>query len=319
MNVFSQLTCSVKSLAANAGFARVGVTPVVTLAGLEKFEDFLSAGYAAQMNYLARDAEKRFNPAMLVPGAKSVISLAVSYAPPDRESGAQSGRSDGAFVSCYARGRDYHKVLKKRCHALMDEIRRIAPQFAGRAFVDSAPIAERSAAAAAGMGWIGRNGCLIVPGLGSYVFLAEIVCNLELEPDSPIEESCGDCLACLDACPTGACIGSGLIDSRRCYSYLTIEHRGSISDEFRSGWGRRIFGCDDCQSACPHNRNVPAGDPELTGEGSPQVRNLNATPIGEILDWKESQWDLATRGSATRRAPFESFIRNAKLTTPKSD
>ncbi|KKK91235.1 hypothetical protein LCGC14_2714990, partial [marine sediment metagenome] len=222
-------------------------------------------------------------------------------------------------VSCYARGRDYHKVLKKRCHALMDEILRIAPQFAGRAFVDSAPIAERSAAAAAGVGWIGRNGCLIVPSLGSYIFLAEIVSNLELESDSPIDESCGDCRACVDACPTGACIGNGLIDSRRCYSYLTIEHHGNVPDTFKSAWGLRIFGCDDCQSACPHNQNVPAGDPELTGENSPQVRNLNGAPISEILDWTQGEWDLATRGSATRRAPFESFIRNAELTAPKSD
>ncbi len=335
MNVFKELSRSVKSLAAQTGFARAGLARVATLGGLEKFNRFLSKGYAAQMDYLTRNAEKRFNPAMLVPGAKSVISLAVSYAPSDCESAARSPDSDGAFVSRYARGRDYHKVLKKRCHALMDEIRRIAPQFAGRAFVDSAPIAERSAAVAAGLGWIGRNGCLIVPGVGSYVFLAEIVCNLELEPDSPFDDthdspfddthdspfkkSCGDCRACLDACPTGACIGDGLIDSRRCYSYLTIEHRGEIPDELKGAWGRRIFGCDDCQSACPHNRNVPAGDAELTGEGSPQVRNLNGAPISEILDWKESDWDIATRGSAARRAPFESFIRNARLTIQKSD
>ncbi len=347
MNVFTQLTRSVKSLAAQVGFARAGIAPAAALGGLEKFKSFLSAGYAGEMDYLTRNVEKRFNPAMLVPGAKSVISLAVSYAPPNPDSADCSGRSDGAFVSRYARGRDYHKVLKKRCHALMDEIRRIAPQFAGRAFVDSAPIAERSAAVAAGLGWIGRNGCLIVPGLGSYVFLAEIVCNLELEPDSPFDDThdrpvedthdspfdspfddthdspfkktCGDCRACLDACPSGACIGNGLIDSRRCYSYLTIEHRGDVPDEFKSAWGRRIFGCDDCQSACPHNRNVPCGDAELTGENSPQVRNLNAIPISEILDWNESEWDIATRGSATRRARFESFIRNAHLAARKSD
>jgi epoxyqueuosine reductase len=192
---------------------------------------------------------------------------------------------------------------------MMEAIRRIAPEFRGRAFVDSAPVAERSLAAAAGLGWIGRNGCLIVPGLGSYVVLAEIVCNLELVPDGPLESSCGDCDACVRACPTGACLGDSLVDARRCLSYLTIEHRGPVGREFWPLWGTRVFGCDACQEACPHNRDLPAGDAGLLDPAWP----ADETKLAAILGWTQADWDAATTGSVRRRATFEMFLRNAVL------
>lgn len=304
--------------AREAGFSRVGVAPADGVAGADAFDAWIAAGYHGEMGYLARNRAKRFQADKLVPGARSVICVALSYAPDPRDRGAPDRPRDEAraAVSRYARGRDYHKVLKNRCRRLIDAIRRIVPNFEGRAFVDSAPVSERGLSAAAGIGWIGRNGCLIVPGLGSCVVLGEIVCNLALPPGSPVAGGCGDCDACIRACPTGACLGDSLVDARRCLSYLTIEHSGPVADELRPAWGNRVFGCDACQDSCPHNRDVPAGDPELLdappGAGK-EGRKIHDAPLGELLGWDENQWDLATRGSAMRRAGFERFLRNVIL------
>jgi epoxyqueuosine reductase len=191
----------------------------------------------------------------------------------------------------------------------MDRLRLLAPQFQGRAFVDSAPVAERSLAASAGLGWIGRNGCLISPGLGSYVLLCEIICNLPLRPDTPIEPGCGDCDACIRACPSGAQLGDGVVDARKCLSYLTMEPHGRSPQDLWSKLGGRVFGCDACQEVCPHNRLLPAGDPDLIGEGPP----LGGAGLAEILAWDEAAWDCATRGSATRRAGLQMLLRNAVI------
>ena len=316
MSGSEELTDSVKRLAGQAGFVAVGVAGCLNVPGREAFSAWLKEGYHGQMDYLARNVDARFDLGRLVDGAASVICLAVSYAPPAGPQDAQAavGGPTTCFVARYARGRDYHEVLKRRCRRMMEAIRRIAPEFRGRAFVDSAPVAERSLAAAAGLGWIGRNGCLIVPGLGSYVVLAEIVCNLELVPDGPLESSCGDCDACVRACPTGACLGDSLVDARRCLSYLTIEHRGPVGREFWPLWGTRVFGCDACQEACPHNRSLPAGDVELAPAGPA----LGGAGLGEVLRWSREDWDAATRGSACRRAAWEMFLRNAAIAAGNS-
>jgi len=303
MDASAQLTRQVKDLAGAAGFAAVGVAPADAVVGEKAFRDWLALGRHGQMAYLERNISMRFHPAELVKGARSVLCLAVSYAPRQRE----DDDAGVPFVARYARGRDYHRVLRKRCHRLMDELRRIRPDFAGRAFVDSAPLAERSLAAAAGVGWIGRNGCLIVPGAGSYVVLCEIVSNLPLLPDAPLASACGDCDACVTACPTGACLGDATLDCRRCLSYLSIEHRGEIPADLRGAWGRRLFGCDDCQAACPHNLAAPAGDVELAvPPGAP-------AKLAEILRWTAEEWDRATRASVRRRADYRSTLRNAVL------
>ena len=293
---------TIKALAVEAGFARVGVAAADADLKAEPFAAWLAAGRHGQMAYLARDDEKRHRPTVLVEGARSVICLAVGYAPAEELTG-------DAFIARYARGRDYHKVLKKRAHALMDRLRELAPSFDGRAFVDAGPIAERSGAAAAGVGWVGRNGCLIAPGLGSYVVLCEIVCNLSLAADAPIKPQCGDCTACVEACPTGALLGDGTMDARRCRSYLTIEHRGEIDGGLAGQMGACVFGCDICQEVCPHNKDVRPGDPELS-----EPRDvLRALSIQRVLDWTEADWDAATRGSAMRRATLEMLGRNARL------
>jgi epoxyqueuosine reductase len=292
-------TSLVKQLAADVGFARVGIAPAGEVPHSERLRTWLDRGCHADMTYLSENLQKRLRPELLVPGARSVICLAVGYAPRDE--------APGGIVARYARGRDYHKVLKRRCGALMDRIRRVEPGFSGRAFVDSGPVMERSLAAAAGLGWIGRNGCLVVPGLGSYVVLCEVICNLPLKADSALPCGCGDCRECVRACPAGAVLDYSLIDARRCISYLTIEPRGPIDREYWPRIGRRVFGCDACQEACPHNRALPPGDEELAPGRPP----LNGAGLAEILNWDHDAWDSATRGSATRRADYETFLRNA--------
>jgi epoxyqueuosine reductase len=254
------------------------------------------------MRWMARDLARRTSPQRLVPGARSVLCLAVGYAP------AGPPAADEALVARYARGRDYHRVLKARCRALVARLRRLDPAFDGRAFVDAGPVMERTLAHLAGLGWIGRNGCLFAPGLGSYVLLCEIVSNLPLVPDAPIPSRCAECDACVRACPTGALVGDGLVDARRCISYLTIEHGGAVPAALWPGMGTGVFGCDACQAACPHNRDVPPGD-EALRSGRP----LGGASLAEILAWTDDDWDAATRGRATRRASRAMLLRNAVI------
>lgn len=304
MSCVDDFTIAVKVLASEEGFARVGIAPAGQVAHGERFRQWLAGGCHADMDYMARNVEKRLRPELLVEGAHSVICLAVGYAPP---SGAETA---DAFVARYARGRDYHKLLKRRCRRLIERIKQIEPAFEGRAFVDSAPVAERSLAASAGVGWIGKNGCLISPGLGSYVLLCEIFSNLAFATDGPMDSGCRDCGACMSACPTGAIIGDATVDSRRCISYQTIENRGCVDRELWPKMGDCIFGCDACQQACPHNRDLPAGDVELTAASS--VGGFSPT-LAEMLTWTQTDWDEATRGRSARRATLEMFIRNAVI------
>ena len=306
MNFDDDLTAEVKRLAGECGFARAGVAPVGEIQSPERLKRWVADGLNAGMDYLARNLSKRLCPGRLVEGARSVLCLLVSYNPPKEV-------SSDAFIARYARGRDYHKVLRKRARALCDRIRLIAPSFAGRVFVDTAPVAERSLAAAAGLGWIGRNGALIVPDLGSYVLLGEIICNLPLRPDDPLSLDCGDCTACLTACPTGAILPEQTIDARSCLSYHTIENRSEIPRGLWRKLGNRVFGCDTCQAVCPHNRRKPPGDGELlSGRGG------TALTLEQILQWRQSDWDAATRGSAMRRATWSMFLRNAVIAAGNS-
>jgi epoxyqueuosine reductase len=300
------LTSKVKAAALECGFARVGIAPANPLPYDDRFRAWIGAGYHADMAYLARHVEKRFYPAALVPGARSVICLAVSYCPVEEPAG-------DALIARYAQGRDYHKVLKRRAMKLCDRMRAMAGDFTGRIFVDAGPIAERTLAALAGLGWIGRNGLLIVPGLGSYVLLAEVVCNLPLCPDSPRPNGCGDCDACRAACPGGAIVSDATVDAHRCLSYQTIENRGSFPENFWEKSGQSVFGCDACQAACPHNRRKTPGDGELLAP--PDQAPLT---LAQILRWRQEDWDLATRGRVLRRATHAMFLRNAVLAAGNS-
>ena len=308
MPVADSLTVQVKQLATEADFARAGVAPADRIQGGERFDRYLAAGYHAQMAYLAAHRAKRFAPAELVGGARSVLCLAVSYAP--RADSAGRPAAEG-FIARYARGRDYHNALAARCRRLMRRLAEVQGDFRGRAFVDSAPLNERGCALAAGLGSVGRNGCLIVPGLGSYVVLCEIVSNLPLVPATPAaaEAACSGCGACRAACPTGAIDADGLVDANRCLSYLTIEHRGPIPAEWRPAVGGRLFGCDTCQQACPQNRPIPGGDAELAPPRPP----LAGLSLGGVLALSPGQWDEHTRGSAIRRPGHLGLVANAAV------
>lgn len=298
-----QLTAAIKAMALESGFARVGVAPAQPVQQAQGLRQWLAKGWHGEMAYMAENLPKRLDPTLLVPGARTVICLAVSYA----------GGQGSTIVARFARGRDYHTVLKKRCRALMDRIRAAWPAFQGRAFVDSAPVMERSLAVQAGIGWIGLNGCLCAPGVGSYVLLCEIVCNLDLRADSPVVSGCDGCGACVAACPTGALGPGGLVDCRRCISYLTIEHRGQIAPDLWPQMGCGVFGCDRCQAACPHNAPCGAGDAELTAPLA--VAGLT---VENLLCWQREDWDRLTRGSALRRAKYEMLLRNAIIAAGNS-
>ena len=301
------MTAAIKALATETGFARVGIAPAEPLAA-DVMRRWLDRGFHGQMDYLARNFSKRCNPAELVDGTRSIICLAMPYVSP-----AAAGE---LTVAAYAQGRDYHAALKTMCLNFMDRLSlfcraRGLEAFSGRAFVDSAPVMEHTLAARAGIGWIGRNGCLTVEGLGSYVLLAEVFCNLSLTPDEPIPDQCGDCGRCREACPTRAFVGDKLIDARRCVSYLTIEHEGDIEPSLRAAIGNRVLGCDECQRACPHNQGL-APQPNALGDATIAAR-CGALTLQAVLRWSRDDWDAFTRGTAMRRCGYEAFLRNAVI------
>jgi epoxyqueuosine reductase len=299
--------------AAELGFVRARIASAGPVGRFERFEQWLGDGLHAGMAYMARGVQVRRDPSRLMEGARSVICLAASYAPPGTGADAPAGQGGGAGdgpIARFARGRDYHRVLKGRCHKLMDAIRQRRPDFVGRALVDAGPIAERSLAAGCGLGWIGDNGCLFVPDAGSYVVLCEIVCNLPLLPDGPIPSGCTHCGLCRRACPTGALLEGGLVDCRRCRSCLSIEHAGRIDPSLWPAMGGVLFGCDACQWACPHNQHLPAGDAALTGADGKAGMVAN---IADVLAWEYDDWDAFTRGRALRRRDYLGWLRNAVL------
>jgi len=300
----SELKKNIRTFARECGFSRAAVAPAQQVPTGDLFRRYIENGYHGEMDYLSRDIDKRLDPSLLMEGARSVICLAATCSP-DKE-------NYDSPVSCFYRGRDYHRVLKKRAVCLCNRIAVEIGDFNSRICVDSAPAAERSLAAVSGLGWIGKNGMLIVPGTGNTVVLAEIVTDLVLEPDKPLESQCGDCRDCMEACPTGAILEDGFVDSRLCISYHTIENRERIPPELRSAMGSSVFGCDRCRNVCPYSRSGPSGDPDLAPAGFP-------TPsIGEILSWDEPAWDRATRGTALRRARLRMFHRNAAIAAGNS-
>jgi len=297
----AELKALIRRLAGELGFCLCGVAPAAPAAHAPRFRRFLERGCHADMAWLDRDPDARCDVRNMLDGAASVICLACSYAP-------VPGAPAAGHIARYARGRDYHRVLKARAGRLAAELEKVAPHLRTRICVDTAPVLERELAASAGLGWIGRNGCLVNRQFGSYLLLAEIVTNLPLPADDPQPSRCGSCRACVDACPTGAIRDDGLVDCRRCLSYLTIEHRRGIDEAFRQAVGGRVFGCDTCQEVCPYNRRAPAGDAELRGP-----TELAAAGVLEMLLWTGGDWDRLTRDSAGRRATFEMYLRNAAL------
>ena len=294
----------VKRIAKEIGFSSCGISKARFLHEEEKkFEDWLKQGYQGSMSYLERNFDKRLDPTKLVPGAKSVISLSYNYFPPKKLIS-----ENNFIISKYAYGRDYHKVVRNKLKKLFTKIRDKIGEIEGRVFVDSAPIHERAWAKLSGVGWIGKNSLLINKNQGSYFFLAEIICDLDLEYDEPVLNRCGNCTRCIDACPTDAITKAQVIDANKCISYLTIENKEKIPKELRGSINNSIFGCDICQDVCPWNKkSVPHNEKEFI-------------PKKELRDLKKKDWIELTEdafnkifeGSAVKRTKFQGLKRNIK-------
>src|SRR5262245_30885499 len=296
---------AIKAKALEIGFDLCGVAVADSFPELAFLREWLDRGYAGEMGYMARSADRRADVRAVVPGARSVIVTGTIYNTVSPY--ASPPADDVALISRYAWGDDYHDVLKTRLDALVGWMRRESPEpFDARAYVDTGPVQERVYAQYAGLGWIGKNTCLINAGLGSWLFLSEIICTLALEPDSPGLEQCGSCTRCLDACPTGALVEPGVLDARRCVSYLTIELRSAIPASFRESLGTHVYGCDICQDVCPYNQASPQSD-EVAWHPR---RGLDVPKLVDL--WRRSDEELhaLTKGSPMTRAKLTGLRRN---------
>ena len=292
--------------ASAAGIARVD-DDAVSLDG-ERLRRWLASGFGADMRYLSRGVDRRSDPRASLPGARSLVALAFDYAFPshDAEDEARRRTAGAARVARYARGRDYHRVVPKRLALVADFLRAERPGTSARVYVDTGPVLERAWAARAGVGWTGKHSLTLRAEGGSWFVLGVVLTDAVLAPDVPAEDRCGSCTRCLDACPTGAIVGPYQVDARRCISYLTIERRGPIPHELRPLVGERVFGCDDCQDACPWNRlaaESPIADFRPRGD-------LLDRPLAAWLDLDEDAFQARFRGTPLLRARRDGFLRN---------
>ncbi len=289
------------------GFQQVGISDTELGEAEKQLFDWLEAGYHGEMAYMQRHGVKRSRPAELEPGTLSIIAVRMDYLPPSSaEPWSVLRNGEQAYISRYALGRDYHKLMRKRLQQLADRIGRAIGEYGYRVFVDSAPVLEKPIAAKAGLGWVGKHSNMLHRDSGSWFFLGELYTDLPLPPDQPDNEHCGTCQACIDICPTAAIVEPYVVDARRCISYLTIEHKGSIPETLRPMMGNRIYGCDDCQLVCPWNRFA-----SLSGEEDFLPRhNLDAAALVELFSWDEETFLKNTEGSAIRRIGHESWLRN---------
>lgn len=289
------------------GFQQAGVSDVDLAAAEDRLAAWLRKKFHGTMDYMQRHGVKRSRPEQLVPGTVRVISVRMDYLPEAQETSRQLLDDDTrAYISRYALGRDYHKVLRGRLRTLARRIEdRIGP-FGHRVFVDSAPVLEKALAEKAGVGWIGKHTNLINRDHGSWFFLGELYTDLPLPVDRPEVSRCGTCAACLEVCPTRAIVAPYVLDARRCISYLTIELKDAIPVEFRKAIGNRVYGCDDCQLFCPWNKFAR---PTAEADFAPR-HGLDSADLAELFSWNEETWLQKTEGSAIRRIGFERWLRN---------
>jgi epoxyqueuosine reductase len=301
---YAALAQRIKDWGKGLGFQAVGVADADLSAAEPRLLEWLARGWHGEMEYMARHGALRARPSELHPGTLRVISCRMNYS---HERAADLPREgEKAYVAQYARGRDYHKLMRSRLQRLCDRIAQEVGVFGHRAFSDSAPVMEVALAVKAGLGWRGKHTLLLSREAGSWFFLGEIYCDLPLPPDAEQTEHCGSCRRCLDVCPTQAIVAPYQVDARRCISYLTIEHRGAIPEALRPLIGNRVYGCDDCQIVCPWNRDAPASE-----EADFAARNgLDDATLAELFAWTEAQFDARLRGSAIRRIGYERWLRN---------
>ena len=303
----AELATAIKTWGLELGLQQIGITGINLNEPETRLLDWLAAGFHGAMDYMVRHGVKRSRPAELVPGTVRVITARLDYLPPVTADPWQVlGDPELGYLSRYALGRDYHKVLRNRLQRLANRIAAMIGPFGYRVFVDSAPVLEKALAERAGLGWIGKHSNLLNRQAGSWFFLGEIYIDLPLPADEPGSAHCGRCRACLDCCPTRAIVAPYQVDARCCISYLTIEWCGPIPLEFRRALGNRIYGCDDCQLVCPWNRFA-----RVTAEPDFQVRHgLDAPKLVELFGWDEVEFLRRTEGSAIRRIGHERWLRN---------
>jgi len=299
-----------KTQAQALGFELVGIAPAVSADGFERLRQWLARGFAGDMSYMHRHAEARRHPSAILPEVHSVVMVGMSYQAKEPPSSGPSSSAPVGKVARYARGSDYHDVLRQRLRQLLAWVQEQVPECRGRGVVDTAPLLERDFARRAGLGWFGKNTMLIHRRRGSYFLLGALLLDCELRPDPPHETAhCGTCTACLDACPTQAFVGPGLLDSRRCLSYLTIELKGSVPEERRQDLTEWLFGCDICQEVCPWNRKaLPGREPAL--QARPDFITVD---LVALLGLSEEEIRQRFRGTALMRAGRRGLLRNAAL------
>lgn len=304
---FSDLTRNIKTWGKELGFDEIGISDTDLSVEENHLQQWLHDGRHGEMDYMARHGTKRARPHELVAGTVRVISVRLNYVAPNaKESWSVLEDPDAAFISRYTLGRDYHKVMRNKLQKLANKIHENIDNFSCRAFTDSAPVMEVALARKAGIGWRGKHTLLLTRNAGSMFFLGELFTNLPLVVDQPTSEHCGTCSKCIDICPTQAITAPYQLDARRCISYLTIENKGSIPEEFRAAMGNRIYGCDDCQLVCPWNKYA-----KLATEIDFNIRHkLDDVTLIELFNWREQQFNDRMEGSAIRRIGFDAWSRN---------
>ena len=307
----TNITQQIQLWAKELGFQQLGISDTDLSLAETKLNDWLTKGYHGQMDWMQRHGTKRSRPAELEPGTLRIISVRMDYWPGETEDAWEIINNDNkAYISRYALGRDYHKLMRQRLQKLADKITEHCGKHGYRVFVDSAPVMEKPIAVKAGLGWLGKHTNIINRDAGSWFFLGEIYTDMPLEPNKlQSDNHCGTCQSCIEACPTQAIVNPYELDARRCISYLTIEHKGSIPVNLRPHIGNRIYGCDDCQLVCPWNRFA-----QETKEDDFLARHkLDRTSLLELFSWTKEDFEQNLQGSAIRRIGYESWIRNIAI------
>ena len=310
---YQQLAQQIKQWGQELGFQQVAITDTELSATGERLNQWLAQGYQGEMRWMSEHGSKRYHPEQLLPGTVRVITVRMDYLPDNDNLIAVLKDESKAYIARYALGRDYHKLIRKRLTTLAREIEKSVPSslfnlpISQRPFVDSAPVMEKPLAEKSGLGWMGKNTLALHSEAGSWFFLGEIYTNLPLPVDESTEQDqCGECTACMKVCPTDAFPKPYVLDASRCISYLTIEHKGSIPEEFREPMGNRVFGCDDCQAICPWNKEAPTSQEK---DFSPR-HNLDNADLVELFQWSEAEFLKYTEGSPIRRIGYERWLRN---------
>ncbi|MGB1197922.1 MAG: tRNA epoxyqueuosine(34) reductase QueG [Thalassotalea sp.] len=309
------LATKIKSWGKDLGFNKVGITNVNLSEHEAHLTQWLENDYHGDMHYMENHGLMRARPAELAPGALRVISVRLDYLPTDAKFAQTLDDKDTAYVSRYALGRDYHKLMRKRLKQLGEKIKDYCATLNYRPFVDSAPILERPLAEKAGLGWVGKHSLLLSEEAGSWFFIGELLVDIPLPCDQPVNENCGKCVACIKICPTNAIVEPYVVDARRCISYLTIELKEAIPLEFRPLMGNRIYGCDDCQLICPWNQYA-----QLSAEQDFQARHkLDQASLLELFMWNEKEFLSNTEGSPIRRIGYQQWLRNIAIALGNAD